>query len=118
MIYGNNALRCLEQQNAFNEKKQDEIQYNHVGFHGFEFQQFVGLKDKAGKEIYEGDILHDCEVEHGAEYEVKFECAYYAGYDTDKKRKMFLHAFRFDECEVIGNIYETPKLLEAKPDGR
>ena len=79
-----------------------------------ETMQYTGLKDKAGKPIYEGDILHDCEVEHGADYEVKFECAYCAGYDTDKKRRMFLHAFRFKKCEVIGNIYETPELLEVK----
>jgi len=79
----------------------------------YSIMQFTGLKDKTGKEIYEGDILHDCEVEHGADYIVKFEPAFFAGYDTNTKRKMYLHGFRFCKCIIIGNVYENPELINT-----
>jgi hypothetical protein len=74
--------------------------------------QYTGLRDKNGKEIYEGDILHDCGVLHGADYQVKWDVSFFAGCDTDIHRKMFLRGFRFKDCEVIGNIYENPELIE------
>jgi hypothetical protein len=74
--------------------------------------QATSLRDKNDKEIYEGDILHDCEVESGANYIVKFEPAFFAGYDTNTARKMYLHGFRFCQCEIIGNIYDNPELIE------
>lgn len=74
-------------------------------------QQFTGLRDKAGVEIYEGDIL----CLNGDERFV--EKIWF-----DDKAAMFcfgdLSVFEFfqvtDESEVIGNIYENPELLEAK----
>ncbi len=81
--------------------------------------QYTGLKDKNGKEIYEGDILHhkwnsgnDIFLETISE--VKFSRGAFVV--DDKKRAdwlLSLHALpKWAEIEVIGNIHENPGLLE------
>ena len=68
-------------------------------------EQFTGLHDKNGKEIYEGDIVTDGVGKYKIIYDLKL-----AGYQP-------YCIFRDDPenyCEVIGNIYENPELLEKK----
>lgn len=94
-----------------------------------EIMQYTGLKDKNGKEIYEGDLLsHNDKV-----YEVKwdgFMAAFQSENIEDKVDADFFNwgnvpslttsgipgHFRSDmldaNCEVIGNIYENPELLK------
>ena len=77
----------------------------------FIFIQYTGLKDKNGKEIYEGDILtHDDEREYPAPL---VKVIWY-----NEQAKFYTEGVSFsgdlDEwngCEVIGNIYENPELL-------
>lgn len=76
--------------------------------------QYTGLKDKNGKEIYEGDLLKA--VAYAINQEVtgvvnyNSELAHYC-LDTDNnKRIVFLGLIN---TEVIGNIYENPELLEG-----
>ena len=81
----------------------------------FEVMQYTGLKDKNGKEIYEGDIVsmfHDTqfsEVKWNSEYgcwEIKVQLSIHnEGWD--------LLGNHLEQCEVIGNIYENPELLEG-----
>lgn len=64
-----------------------------------ELMQYTGLKDKNGKEVYEGDIFKF--------YSPSFEATF------TREVKWFLEATMFDcESEVIGNIYENPELLK------
>lgn len=77
----------------------------------FNLMQYTGLKDKNGKEIYEGDIFHigskkilyvvewiDCglkgkQIRNGS----------WIGLDFWKK-----------DIEILGNIYENPELMEER----
>ena len=75
----------------------------------FILMQYTGLKDKNGKEIYEGDITKDPD---GNAFEVIWNKGA-ASFELQNKTSHFLFVQRYiDMFEVIGNIYENPELLK------
>ena len=79
--------------------------------------QFTGLKTKDGVEIYEGDIITCRDGKFAIEYEDRFAQFIMTNKDmiTDMEQLCNQDANTcMRSIEVIGNIYENPKLLEAK----
>jgi len=74
------------------------------------FMQYTGLKDKNGKEIYEGDLL---EADWPNPSKVEFVNGKYMKSFFDYANDRFVpEIIVTDQDEVIGNIYENPELLK------
>ncbi len=89
-------------------------------------QQYTGLNDSKGKEIYEGDIVKEHHFEDWGDkigyeyigivvYKEYSDDILYAGYKTipakNQNTKFRGNAIQSD-CEVIGNVFENPELLK------
>ena len=74
--------------------------------------QFTGLKDKNGKEIFEGDILID---KYNQIWKIEFDRGCFIGFGGE--RELF-HIFAMDEPKVIGNIYENLELMKEEVFGK
>ncbi len=74
-----------------------------------ELMQFTSLKDKNGKEIYEGDILDVDMFGYTIKSEVEWCPGGFWGIEhSDSKRTIPVR-----KSEIIGNIYENPELLKT-----
>jgi len=82
------------------------------------WEQFIGLTDKHGKDIYEGDIVRvqgwamTCAIVY---HFGGFACAY-SWTNKDKVETAHINMAYFagaylDHLEVIGNVHENPELL-------
>ena len=92
-------------------------------YHGAVFMQCTGLEDKNGKEIYEGDII--CDDDNGEDRELRKIVFSHCHFSADlinrgrlpRETSYYLWLIAFEgtipDCQVIGNIYQNPELLEA-----
>ena len=82
--------------------------------------QFTGLKDKNGKEIYEGDIIANNEFPHLLIVGFNIGCASFCASKTNSFSTEKCYWFENDICviqdewEIIGNIYENPERLRGE----
>jgi len=94
------------------DKTTQSVNYSHE----YEIMQFTGLKDKNGKDIYEGDIVNMV-------YDEPYNRPHIIVWNINKFIAIHLTQYKrgndfFDaklpnafKAEVIGNIYENPELL-------
>ena len=75
------------------------------------FQQFTGLHDRNGKEIYEGDVVRFVFEASGTfEKPIVWHegVAGFVAYPVEDEQINYLEN---SNCEVVGNIYENPELV-------
>lgn len=85
--------------------------------HVFPLMISTGLKDKNGKEIYEGDVIQNYHKDYSTNELIKFE-------ETDIFPSEFTEScgccniiygwnigYKAESCEIIGNIHENPDLI-------
>lgn len=115
--FDNGAMRA----NATESQDFYEPRLNSKNVTEFVLMQYTGLKDRNGKEIYEGDIVQfpDPCTRSQSGYELSTGVIEWhtdeAKFDVTGRESVDLETFweDIDMAEVIGNIYENPDLLEA-----
>jgi len=98
----------------------DKMNFEIFANKSFRLMQFTGLKDKNGKEIYEGDLMEVDELKYEVFWDTLNCCWACETDEKEKANKLKIDGYfqlKEDESdcyEIIDDIYENPEILEEK----
>ncbi|MCY7739281.1 YopX family protein [Bacillus licheniformis] len=84
--------------------------HEHLDHPRVKVRQYTGLKDINGREIYEEDITRD---DDGFLWKIYWEDGSFWAKGGEFNLREQLIELAPDFCEIIGDVYRNPELLEA-----
>lgn len=89
------------------------LNIRHDKFNDVELMQYTGLKDKNGKEIYEGDIVK-LRANHGIGVVKYYDewGAFVVEYIKPRQLAVLGMNYYKEDIEILGNIYQNLELYE------
>lgn len=104
------------------------VGFSHYPTNDWELMQYTGLRDKNGKEVYEGDIVrytfdnpdsvlsteNGLKIRTGKIFWQEWRASFAIGCQM-ANNDLFKYVRNGNRVEVIGNIYENPELLQGQP---
>lgn len=105
--------RCSLADDEFQLERLETMQLVEDNLDDYVLMQSTGLFDKNGVEIFEGDVVK-LQYTITSDFEL-FEVRQFRGgmWRIDNRRRGSDLWLRNEDCEVIGNIYENPELIES-----
>ncbi len=97
---------------SYTNKKGHEVCGNII--QNYEIMQYTGMKDKNGKEIFENDIIKDCDNSApwlDELYKVNYSAGCFEIIPVRENIAVKL-LWEMGDIEVVGNIFENPELLK------
>lgn len=97
------------------------IQYDGLNYYDYPLMQFIGIKDRHGKEIYEGDIISVFREDSYSSQNkgiIVYEYGRYGFYTNGKiSKKAWVNIFDWSINEILGNIFENSDLRKKYTHG-
>jgi uncharacterized phage protein (TIGR01671 family) len=98
-------------ENVYDCLKQSKMPEHKGLYDDMVWQQYTGIKDENGKEIYEGDIIF-CKAYYGIENRVGIVDYFASSFIVDWRNQIDDPLDEIPDIKVIGNIFENPELLK------
>ena len=111
-VYGNLVRGCDEKYAYIVEFGNKEMCRNYVNVNPETVGQYTGLKGRNGINIFEGDIVKRVWLEKTSVYQIVYDDGL-ASFIGQAGLEFTTFDYDSEEFEVIGNIYDNPKLLRG-----